>query len=408
MAADTYKPPNDCDASTVIELRTVADPRYVPIAFLLADLRAAAKRLRLGLSKDERDDIATDALLILCRWTTQGAKAPLYISPRGELPLRRSWYDVERRTVIHSKRGAAGTRPAPSDQARRAMSAAILQASRDRNTDAEQRLSAAAAQLELQSTDDGRSAAPLAAQALVDYWRSAERAPSLPDTDQAELWSDALGVSTTAARSLTARAYRMSVDDCAEQWQVSKSSAENILSAGGKELTKRYPEPSELLDALRSIAPTVRELLATRAYQALRDLSLGYADGPKAIVNAERAVNEWRAAVGAVPMERRAIELAAQRAGWLPENISASDYLTRLLRAEQRRARRSAERAGSGGAALRRPNPDQVGAGLSVTQWHQLTPSAALSSSSYGRRKLYARCSADEQRARQDRSDSQL
>lgn len=357
MASHDYVAPDDSSAE---EIRPPLryDPRlYVPLAFLLDDLRRRVKLHTRGFSKDERSDIATDAALILMRWTKQGSKAPIYLGQPGELPLRQAWFDVEKRVTI---KDGASSRPAPNDRAEKAMRAAILQAARDRVGDSESALANAQratisqaarasvsdpdskteladriAELAEVSTDADSTGESLAQASLRAEQAKADQAPRLPDSDSADLLADAMGISLSAARTLIARNWRLSTAQQAELFDVSTSRAENIMSAGSKELLSRYPDAGELLDAIDAAGPAIRERLATRAYQRIAALASRryWEDLPKLLAAAELAVNEWRASMTELPMEQRAIELAAMRIGW-SERIGASAYVLRLLEAE--------------------------------------------------------------------------
>lgn len=380
MAADSYEPPKYVDPPTSKNHPALR----VPLSFLLADLRAGVKFWTRGLNKVDRLDVATDAFMVIVNdWTRQGetaaeqtarhiaelqratdkgatrkelatlrskqrkqTAAPVSCGPAGYPPFKADWYDPDARATSNDGRS---TRPMPNERARRAMRAAIIQAREKRDSDREAVLLAATP--DDLSLDDPRESTQttLAQAALVKHQRTAEFVPSIPDGSPDDL-ADALGVTLSCARHLHSSGYRMSVEACAEAWGVSKSRAENIRSAGKREVLTRWPDSNDLLSALAAAGPTYRENLKTRAYLALDILRDGnqYSGRAARWARATEAINAYRAAVHALPYDARAIELAARRLDWTPEAISATGYLRRLLRAEQHRGQRATAIAGYG------------------------------------------------------------
>lgn len=94
---------------------------------------------------------------------------------------------------------------------------------------------------------------PLVTQAMEE-----EGAITFPRADAAEL-AAAMGISKTEARAVVVKASGMKLADVVAQWPdlANVDSAQQLVARGARELRRRYPEPRDLIDAIRGAAASL-------------------------------------------------------------------------------------------------------------------------------------------------------
>lgn len=331
---------------------------------LWIDCGAAVRRFAPKFKRDAAETLQSDALLLLVQWPTQGTAPSLDLGGIGGLPLRRDW-----RETVERADGRAEVKLTRA--AWRALHAAVKQAAE----------SPAARALAVQDAAETPTE-DLDIAALVEQeQRDSGAATRLPDIAAPEIVSEILDIPLDAGRAIVARAFpAASTRDLAESWRISEQAAKNALTRGAAHVRKRYPSAADLLTDLDTVAARYRAVTesgAVLALLALRDDSERYCPAdPRA---ARAAVSDYRATHRDLPAERAAL-LAACRAALRREGLDIADaaeqaervaqVCTRLLPAEQRRARRvssSAQRQGTHlpGASL--PMADTALSGAHVT-----------------------------------------
>lgn len=326
------------------------DARRITVGRLFyVDLLRAVKRYARGFTKDERESLRSDALLWLTERTEHGeprneygevAIAPetgkvFQLGAKGELPLRRDWLDENGR---------------PTMGAWRAMKAAI-QAS----ADAPRRIGKAPANV-----------IPMEGETLGLLAEREQRAEALEDRSAVIIDANALdlarvlGLPENGGRALIAKAFALSLDECADEWNVSRETAESAISKGKRILASRYPEPFDLLESLRAGVIALSAIREDSAREAIREY-VRFPQDETLEREALKAARDWQSGKRQLPPQRAAIISALvrnlARGNLEAEDVAAraeliAECLGRLLRAEAKRASdnvRKGKRVGVGG-----------------------------------------------------------
>lgn len=305
--------------------------------------------------KSGRETLRTDALLWIAERETlapairaadrapnRGASVVAYLRAvesvsrldyAASMPRKSEWLTTD-----------AHGRPILSDYARRTLNTALSVARSRPETVAERKQAE-----RVSPVDPSHTGAGSLAELAEREQREAEPETGAYPEHGATLIARAMGLSENAGRALIYDAHGMTPDDAAEAWGIARASVAARVSEGRSVVRASYPDPRELLDAIRDAAGAVREYLRDDAERVIGD----YRDGYASASSATEAASEWRAEVAGMAPERRALTLAALARGAgsdLAERIAAS--LPRLYSAEQRRMRAHSDKRARGGNVL--------------------------------------------------------
>lgn len=316
---------------------TFEDLDRVTLQRLYVDCGAAVRRFAPKWKRERALTLRNDALLILIRWPSHGEADPLDLGGTGGTPRRRDW--------LQRTDGTRGARWILTPRAWQALRAAVKQASR------------AGAEVELnavESTEVPTEALDLA-RLVEDHQRETMAPTRLPDSAAPEIIAATMDIPLDAARAITARAFPAATTrDLAESWRISEGACKNALTRGARAVRERFPDPSDLLDALEDCSGAWQRDTERGAIIAL----IEYRDAERSADDTLDAVRDWRGATDALPMEARALLAAARVAlarNGAPYGSERAELIARsvprLMRAETRRARASAA-LGSRGSHL--------------------------------------------------------
>lgn len=349
------------DESSLTSGQWEDDARRVTLGRLFyIDLPIALKLKARGFGKSDRETLKTDALL----WIVGREQARnLPLGPSGKTPLRRDWLDSD---------GTHGL----SAGAWQVLEAALRAAAESPTEYARLKTAKRELPTDLWTDEETRSVADAESmRAYADGWQ-ADYAPAWTASDLGR----AMGLSKNAARTLERAHLGMSDARCAHEWGIGMEGVKKIVQRGRKELATRYPEPSDLREAVLA----ANAALVAMREDAARETILDYRSSPddaaipvygprnKLAAEADLAANEYLAYARNLPLQKRAMLSAltrlltrgetdpvkvADRAHLLADGITRQLAAERLREAENVRKGRRGILAGKFDSASDAPLP---------------------------------------------------
>jgi hypothetical protein len=273
MSAESFKPSSAAEIAAGIQASIREDPTRINLARLYVDCRRAVGRWAKAKDAD-REELITDSMRLIMRWPTHGRAEIIDLGGRNPelsngqtvptFPLRRDWLRIEWSADESSARYTSDL----TRGAWRALHAAVKQAADSPTWKAtmleRQMVAVAASETQADAIDLGLLAREESG-LLLDSERLPGALAALLDIDPAEL-ANRLAITLHGARAIIARACpETSRRELCDWWEITEDFAKKAISTGSADVRRKYPNPSDLLDALDFAAASLPIALESRA-----------------------------------------------------------------------------------------------------------------------------------------------